>query len=78
MKRGDLVMIKRSKDDVERTAALVLENGDMIAIEEGTHAIVLNVDIDPLDPYMNEVRVLINGMVGVLWPHELEELDETR
>ena len=78
MKRGDLVMTKRSEDGVERSAALILENGDMIGIKEGTHAIVLNVDIDPLDPYMNEVRVLINGMVGVLWPHELEELDETR
>ena len=73
MKPGDLVMTKR-----DGSAALVLDNGDMIGIEGGTHAIVLNVDIDPLDPYMNEVRVLINGMVGVLWPHELEELDETR
>ena len=76
MKPGDLVIIKRSEDDVERTAGLVLDNGDIIAIEEGTHAIVLNIDIDPHDPYMNEVRVLVNGMVGALWPHEIEELDE--
>lgn len=73
MKRGDLVMTKR-----DGSVALVLDNGDMIGIEEGTHAIVLDIDIDPLDPYMNEVRVLINGMVGVLWPHEIEDLDETR
>ena len=73
MKPGDLVMTKRDSN-----VALVLDNDDMIGIEEGTPALVLEVDIDPLDPYMNQVRVMINGMVGVLWPHELEELDETR
>lgn len=73
MKPGDLVMTKR-----DGSVALVLDNGDMIGIEEGTHAIVLNVDIDPLDPYMNEVRVLhpsfgpcyINGSA-------LDVIDET-
>lgn len=73
MKPGDLVMTKRDSN-----VALVLDNDDMIGIEEGTPALVLEVDIDPLDPYMNQVRVMINGMVGVLWPHELEELDEAR
>ena len=73
MKPGDLVMTKR-----DGSVALVLDNGDMIGIKEGTHAIVLSVDIDPLDPYNNEVRVLINGKVGILWPHELEEPDESR
>lgn len=71
MKPGDLVMTKR-----DGNASLVLDDGDMIGIEESTPALVLDIDIDPLDPYNNEVRVLINGMVGVLWPHEIEELDE--
>lgn len=73
MKLGDLVMTKRDSN-----LALMLDNGDMIGIEEGTPALVLDIDIDPLDPYNNEVRVLINGKVGILWSHELEELDEAR
>ena len=73
MKPGDLMMTKR-----DINAALVLDNGDMIGIKEGTPALVLDIDIDPLDPYNNEVQVLINGIVGILWPHELEELDEAR
>lgn len=73
MKPGDLVMTKRDSN-----LALMLDNGDMIGIEEGTPALVLDIDIDPLDPYNNEVRVLMNGVVGILWSHELEELDEAR
>ena len=73
MKPGDLMMTKRDSN-----VALVLDNDDMIGIEEGTPALVLDVDIDPLDPYNNAVRVMINGAIGILWPHELEELDETR
>ncbi len=73
MKPGDLVMTKR-----DGSVALVLDDGDMIGIDEGTPALVLDIDVDPLDPYMSEVRVLINGMIGVLWPHELKEPDESR
>ena len=41
-------------------------------------ALVLEVDIDHLDPNNNAVRVLINGIVGTLWSHDLEVIDETR
>ena len=72
MKPGDLVMTKR-----DNVVAFELDDGDMIGIAECTPAIVLEVDIDHLDPYNNAVRVLINGVTGILWSHELEEPDET-
>jgi short subunit dehydrogenase-like uncharacterized protein len=77
MKPGDLVMTKRSEEGEERAAALVLDDGSTVAIKEGTPALVLDIDIDPRG-YLTPARVLINGTVGILWPHELEEVDETR
>ena len=73
MKPGDLVMTLR-----EHVVAFKLDNGDMIGIAERTPALVLEVDVDHPAPYKNAVRVLINGTVGILWTHELEEPDETR
>ena len=73
MKPGDLVMTKR-----DNVVAFDLDNGDMVGIAERTPALVLEVDIDHLDPYNKAVRVMINGLVGTLWAHELEEPDESR
>ena len=71
MKPGDLVMSKR-----DNVVAFELDDGDMIGIAERTPALVLEVYVDPLDPYNNAVRVMINGLVGTLWAHELEAIDE--
>ena len=73
MKPGDLVMTKR-----DNVVAFELDDGDMIGIAERTSALVLEVDIDHLDPNNNAVRVLINGIVGTLWYHDLEVITETR
>ena len=73
MKPGDLVMTKR-----DNVVAFELDDGDMIGIAERTSALVLEVDIDHLDPNNNAVRVLINGIVGTLWSHDLEVINETR
>ena len=73
MKPGDLVMTKR-----DNVVAFELDDGDMIGITERTPALVLEVDIDHLDPNNNAVRVLINGIVGTLWYHDLEVINETR
>lgn len=74
MKPGELVMTKR-----DAPAPLVDDNGDVIGIEGGTPTLIIdthdkvrNIQDEPL------LRVLINGVVGTLWPRELEELDETR
>lgn len=72
MKPGDLVMTKRGQ-----RVPLELDDGDMIGIAERTPALVLEVYVDPLDPYNSEVRVLINGLVGILWRPDLEVIDET-
>ena len=69
---GDLVMTKR-----DNVVAFELDDGDMIGIAERTPALVLEVDIDHLDPNNNAVRVLINGIVGTLWSHDLDVIDET-
>lgn len=73
MKPGDLVMTKR-----DNVVAFELDDGDMIGIAERTSALVLEVDIDHLDPNNNAVRALINGIVGTLWSHDLEVINETR
>ncbi len=73
MKPGDLVMTKRGED-----VDLELDDGDMIGIAERTPALVLEVYVDPLDPYNSEVRVLINGHAGIMWRPDLEVIDETR
>ena len=73
MKPGDLVMTKR-----DNVVAFELDDGDMIGIAERTSALVLEVDIDHLDPNNHAVRALINGIVGTLWYHDLEVINETR
>ena len=73
MKPGDLVMTLR-----DNVVAFELDDGDMIGIAERTPALVLEVDIDHPAPFNNAVRVMINGLVGTLWAHELEEPDESR
>ena len=73
MKPGDLVMTKR-----DNVVAFELDDGDMIGIAERTSALVLEVDIDHLDPNNNALRALINGIVGTLWSHDLEVINETR
>jgi hypothetical protein len=77
MKPGDLVMTKRAGDGEELAAALILDNGDMIGITERTPALVLDVH-DEMRNRNGEplLKVLIKGLVGTLWPNELEELDE--
>jgi|APGre2960657373_1045057.scaffolds.fasta_scaffold111909_5 hypothetical protein len=73
MKPGDLVMTLR-----DNVVAFKLDDGDMIGIAERTPALVLEVDVDHPAPFKNAVRVMINGLVGILWSHELEVINETR
>ena len=61
----------------DNVVPLELDDGDMIEIAERTPALVLEVCVDTLDPYNSEVRVLINGLVGILWRADLEVTDET-
>lgn len=74
MKPGDLVMTRR-----DQTSALGLDNGDMIGIAECTPGIVLDIH-DKVRSHNGEplLRVLIKGLVGTMWPNELEALDEAR
>ena len=74
MKPGELVMTKR-----DAPAPLVDDNGDTIRIEGGTPALIINTQ-DKVRNVQGEplLRVLTNGVVGTLWPSELEELDEAR
>jgi hypothetical protein len=58
--------------------ALVLDNGDLVGVAGGCPSIVVDTEVDVLDPHNNTARIIVNGMVGILPWHELEEPDETR
>lgn len=73
MKPGDLMVTR-----YDLVHALVLDNGDLVGVAGGMPVIVLDTEVDVLDPHNNTARVIVDGMVGILPWHELEEPDETR
>jgi hypothetical protein len=73
MKPGDLMVTC-----YDLVHALVLDNGDLVGVAGGCPSIVVDTEVDVLDPHNNTARIIVNGMVGILPWHELEEPDETR
>ena len=73
MNPGDLMVTR-----YDLVHALVLNNGDLVGVAGGCPAIVVDAEVDVLDPHNNTARVIVDGMVGILPWHELEEPDETR